>query len=260
MKCLLRAAARRHETPACLLKMTISVVVVSAIGYDVPYVCADDTNRVGRLEFQDDFDRNETQEESDEVGNGWETNNDKPWSLGKKQADLRDGALHVTPSNGKESKLLVIRSCDFRDGSIEFRFRLKNDDDEIGIVIADRNLKDVHAGHVMSVRAQKGKLLVSDMLSGAFDPEVWKRKKAKQQTEADQKQVAACRKMVKANIGVGSWHKLTVTTHGKQLLAHVDDKEVVDFLSPGFENQKTILRLSVKRFGAIDDFKLYVAD
>ena len=260
MKCLPKATARRHRTLAGLPEMTMCLIGVFAFCLVAPRASADETNRLGRLVFHDEFDRSETQEDSDEVGNGWKTDNDKPWSLGKKQADLRGGALHVTPSNGKESKLLVIRPCDFRDGTIEFRFQLKNDNDVIGIVVADRNLKDVHAGHVLSVRAQKAKLMVSDMLSGAFDPEIWARKKANKQTEADQKQVEACRKNARADIRIGVWHKFSVTTRGKRLTVHLDEAEVVDFSSPGFANPKTILRLSIKRFGAIDDFKLYVAD
>ena len=46
----------------------------------------------GKLIFEDSFDRNESQETKDEIGNGWGINS-KSRAGGNKQADLRDGAL-----------------------------------------------------------------------------------------------------------------------------------------------------------------------
>ena len=49
----------------------------------------------GKLIFQDDFERNESQEKTDEVGNGWGTNS-KTRAGGHKQVDLKDGAMYIT--------------------------------------------------------------------------------------------------------------------------------------------------------------------
>ena len=48
----------------------------------------------GRLIFEDNFNRNELQEDKEEVGNGWSTNSASR-AGGHKQADLRDGTLHI---------------------------------------------------------------------------------------------------------------------------------------------------------------------
>jgi hypothetical protein len=47
----------------------------------------------GKLIFSDDFERNESQELKDEVGNGWGTNS-KSRAGGNKQVDLKHADLH----------------------------------------------------------------------------------------------------------------------------------------------------------------------
>jgi hypothetical protein len=49
----------------------------------------------GRLIFQDDFARSESQELKDEPGNGWATNSQSR-AKGHKQVDLREGALFIS--------------------------------------------------------------------------------------------------------------------------------------------------------------------
>ena len=217
-------------------------------------------NGLGTLVFEDDFDRNESQEDRDEVGNGWKTDGEKPWSKGPKQADLAGGVLHAKPADGKKSDLLVIRPAQFQNGSLEFRFLLKNESDNIGMVIADSGLKNVHAGHVISFRMLRGKVLLSDMLSGAFDPEIWKRKKAGKTTAEDKKQVKACKKSFNAPIKVGVWHTSRLTVEGDQATVSIDGNLVGQFTSPGFANPKTTLRISFKQSGAVDDFKFWRND
>ena len=51
-----------------------------------------------------------------------------------------------------------------------------------------------------------------------------------------------------------------MTMKGDRLSVSIDDKSVGSFASDGFKNRKTILRVTVKQFGAIDDFKVYDAD
>ena len=47
-----------------------------------------------KLIFSDDFERNESVESKEEVGNGWATNSKKR-AAGNKQVDLRDGAMYI---------------------------------------------------------------------------------------------------------------------------------------------------------------------
>ena len=49
---------------------------------------------LGTLIFSDDFNRSESQEKTDEPGNGWGTNS-KSRAKGDKQVDLADGAMRI---------------------------------------------------------------------------------------------------------------------------------------------------------------------
>lgn len=236
--------------------LSLAVLLLATCSDSFPVFAED----LGKLVFEDTFNRNETQEEKDEVGNGWTTNADKPWSKGKKQADLRDGALYVTPADGKQSGLLVIRPADFRDGTIQFRFQLPNATDQIGLMVADKNLKNVHAGHVMNVWMHPGRVKVSDMLNGSYAPEIYKRRKAGQLTKEDKAQIAASGRTFPAPIEVQKWHSVTITTMNDRLTVQIDGQQVGRFSSPSFAHHKTILRISFRGYGAIDDFKLHVAD
>lgn len=210
-----------------------------------------------RLVFRDIFDRDETQAKKDEVGNGWVTNGDKPWARSPKQTDLRDGALHVVPVDADGSGVLIIRPWEFHDGTIKFRFMLPEKRDSIGIVIADKNLKDVHAGHVMSVTMKPGSVKISDMLSGAFAPEIWRRRKAKQSTPEDKDQIKKCIRELPAEIGNGRWHQAAVSIQGDRVEVVIDRKSVGSFQSPGFANLKTTLRMTFRNAGVLDDVELY---
>ena len=50
---------------------------------------------VEKLLIQDDFEREESDPEKEEVGNGWGTNS-RSRAKGVKQVDLVDGAMHIT--------------------------------------------------------------------------------------------------------------------------------------------------------------------
>lgn len=223
-----------------------------AIGW-VPRSAADEF----RLVFRDQFERDETQAKKDEVGNGWVTNGDKPWARSPKQTYLRDGALHIVPVNADGSGVLIIRPWEFHDGTVRFRFMLPEKRDSVGIVIADTNLKDVHAGHVMSVTMKSGNVKISDMLTGAFDPEIWKRRKEKKSTPKDKEQINKCTREVPAEIGNGRWHHAAVSIRGDRVEVSIDRKSVGSFQSPGFANLKTTLRMTFRNAGALDDIELY---
>ena len=66
-------------------------ILVTILAFAVlPSVNADDR---GKLIFEDKFERNETQETTEEIGVGWSTNS-KNRAGGNKQVDLKDGAMH----------------------------------------------------------------------------------------------------------------------------------------------------------------------
>ena len=82
----------------------------------------------GKLIFQDDFERNESQEKMDEVGNGWGTNS-KTRAGGHKQVDLKDGEMHIFIHETADHGVSVTQPAEFRNGSIEMKFMLEHEQD-----------------------------------------------------------------------------------------------------------------------------------
>ena len=210
-----------------------------------------------KLVFSDDFERDETQLEKDEVGNGWTTNGDKPWASSPKQTDLRDGALYIEPAKDDGAAVLIIRKWEFHDGAIQFRFNLPSKKDSVGLVFANSKLKDVHAGHVMVVLMKPGSVKMTDMLKGSFDPQIWKRRKAGMTTEADKKQIKKCTTTVGANISSGMWHEVAISIRSDQVSVKLDGRQVGSFKSPGIAHRKDTLRVTFRGNGVLDDFKLF---
>ena len=73
--------------------------------------------------FEDDFDRNEPQEQTDEPGNGWRTNS-KTRAGGNKQVSLRDGAMHIYTHREADHAVSVTDDADFTDGAVQCRVKL----------------------------------------------------------------------------------------------------------------------------------------
>ncbi|MEM6364576.1 MAG: hypothetical protein AAF745_09120, partial [Planctomycetota bacterium] len=162
--------------------------------------------------FADDFERGGTNNPPDQIGRGWRTNAHEPWSLAPGQTQIRSGAVEVTPADGMLSKVIVYRYTHYFDGRVEFRFKLPGESDQVGLVIADNSLRDVHAGDVLSVRMRAGEIIMADMVSGAFDPEIHRRKQLQQLTSQDRDQISSCRKTIPANIEVGAWNDIAIET------------------------------------------------
>ena len=76
---------------------------------------------LGRLIFQDDFSRTESQEKTDEPGNGWGTNS-KSRAKGDKQVDLKDGAMRMYISPNANHAISVTHPVEFTNGAVSLRF------------------------------------------------------------------------------------------------------------------------------------------
>lgn len=68
-----------------------SFVLMFLVLFAIGELAADDK---GKLIFEDSFERSESQQKTDEPGNGWGTNS-KSRAQGHKQVDLRDGAMYI---------------------------------------------------------------------------------------------------------------------------------------------------------------------
>jgi hypothetical protein len=213
---------------------------------------------LGRLIFQDDFARSESQEKTDEPGNGWTTNS-KARAKGNKQVDLRDGAMYIFISPEADHAVSVAHTAEFTNGAVALRFKLEDARDSLGIDFADPQCKEVHAGHLFSARVSAKQVALQDLKTGGMRLDIETARKAKQKLNAEQEQaLKGKQKAVPQTIAVGQWHDLLVTVAGDELSVTLDGKALGSLKSPGIAHPtKRMLRLAVPRNAVVDDVKIW---
>jgi hypothetical protein len=213
---------------------------------------------LGELLFQDDFARSESQEKTDEPGNGWETNS-KSRAKGNKQVDLRDGAMYIYLSPEANHAVSVTHLAAFTNGAVSLRFMLEDAKDSLGLDFADAGCKEVHAGHLFAARINPKQVTLQDLKTGGMRLDIHEARQAKQPLSEEQKKaMAGKQKIIPQTIEVGKWHDLGVKISGEELSVTIDGKAVGSFSSPGIAHPtKKMLRLSVPRNAVVDDVKIW---
>ncbi|HUR57379.1 MAG TPA: hypothetical protein VM029_06695 [Opitutaceae bacterium] len=213
---------------------------------------------LGRLIFEDDFARNESQEKTDEPGNGWSTNS-RSRAKGNKQVDLRDGALYIYIHPEADHAVSVTRPAEFTDGAVTLRFMLEDARDSLGLDFADAQFKEVHAGHLFAARISPKQVVLQDLKTGNMRLDIRTAKQAKQKlTDEQQQAIQGKQKTVPHAVAVGQWHDLLVKVAGDELSVSIDGKLVGSFKSPGIAHPtKRTLRLPVPRNAVVDDLKIW---
>ena len=211
----------------------------------------------GQLIFQDDFQRNESQEITDEPGNGWNTNS-KSRAKDNKQVDLRDGAMYIYISPEANHAVSVTHPAEFTDGTVALRFKLDDEKDSIGLDFADLECKTVHAGHLFAARISPKQVTLQDLKTGSMDLAIQEAKLAKTLTKEQTLALKEKEKIIPFPIETGTWHDLIVTIEGANLSVRIDGKPVGSFKSEGIAHPtKRTLRLAVPRNAAVDDVKIW---
>lgn len=212
---------------------------------------------LGQLIFEDNFERSESQEKTDEPGNGWGTNS-KSRAKGNKQVDLRDGAMYIYISAEADHAVSVTHPAEFTDGAVSLRFMLEDPKDSLGLDFADLGFKEVHAGHLFKVGVSATKMDIDDMKSGGMNMAFYDAKKAKTLTKEQQALIASKKKAFPTKIEPGKWHDLVVQIKGDTVSVAIDGKDAGSFSSAGFAHPtKKMLRLSVPKNAVVDDVKIY---
>ncbi|MBN8420981.1 MAG: hypothetical protein J0L73_18840 [Verrucomicrobia bacterium] len=213
---------------------------------------------LGQLLFQDDFARSESQEKTDEPGNGWGTNS-KGRAKNNKQVDLRDGAMYIYLSPEANHAVSVTHPAEFTNGSVSLRFMLEDAQDSQGLDFADADCKEVHAGHLFAARVSPKQVTLQDLKTGSMRLDIREARQAKQKlTEEQKKAMEGKQKVIPQPTEIGKWHDLVVTVSGDELSASIDGKLVGSFSSPGIAHPtKKMLRLAVPRNAVVDDVKIW---
>ena len=215
----------------------------------------------GKLIFEDSFERSESQEKTDEPGNGWGTNS-KSRAKGHKQVDLRDGAMYIFTHDEADHAASVTHPAEFKDGTVRLRFMIEDERDKLGLNFADLQCKEVHAGHLFMTQISVKEVLLQDLKTGNMRLDIRETRQAKKPLSSEQESAMEGKsKKVPHSLQVGKWYEIEVTVNGDQLSVSIDDQKVASLASPGIAHPtKRMLRLAVPRNAVVDDVRIWRKD
>jgi hypothetical protein len=212
-----------------------------------------------KLIFEDKFDRNESQETTEEIGHDWSTNS-KTRAGGHKQVDLKDGAMHITMHADADHAVGVGHDADFCDGTVEMRFMLEDAQDVLGVDIADPQCKEVHSGHLFKIDVGTKQVVVDDKKTGVMNMKFYEARKAKTLTPEQLAFIAAQKKTFSGTLETGKWHGLLIKIAGNTVSVSIDGSLVASVTSEGVAHPtKRLIRLSVGRQAWVDDVKVFAS-
>ncbi len=208
------------------------------------------------LIFEDRFDRSETDNSQEEVGNNWRTNS-RGRAAGNKQVDLVDGALSIVRHEVADHGVSVAQNIEFKDATIRLKFKIR-DKDQLGINLADMNEKGVHAGHICQAVIRVNEVRLQDMKTGAMKLEHRKARLAKTLTPDQKKRIATKQKTIPIDLEPDQWHDLVLKIKDDVMSVQIDDKTVGEFQSEGIgHSTKNRLRIAVLKEAWIDDVQVF---
>lgn len=212
---------------------------------------------LGTLIFHDEFERNESQEIKDEVGNNWTTSSDRT-AKGYKQVDLKDGQMHVYTHKEANHATSVRHEMLFKDGAIELRFKFNDPEDMLVLNFADLECKEVRAGHIINLKIKNKKIELHDLKTGLRAKAIHKAFKEGKLTEHQKEIIKSRTKEFPFQIELNKWYTVLAVVEGEKITAYIDGKEIGDFSSKGIAHDtKRLLRLLVHREVIIDDVKIW---
>lgn len=230
----------------CLLGLVFSLPATAS---------ADDE---GELIFSDDFERPMPQDNGDSPGNGWNTNS-KSRAKGNKQVELKDGVMHVFIHPEADHSVTVSHPAEFTDGTIALRFQLQSPEDMVGVDIADREFKEVHAGHLFAVRVGEKRVLLQDLKSGSMRNDIHEARTSNAPLTEEQKAlIKKSQKAVLRKTTIQEWHELRIQVEDDVLSVTIDGDSLPSFQSPGFAHPtKRMLRLAIPHKALLDDVRIW---
>ncbi|MDG2127136.1 MAG: hypothetical protein P8K08_04020 [Fuerstiella sp.] len=211
----------------------------------------------GVLIFEDDFNRNESQESKEELSRGWGSNSKKR-AAGNKQVDLKDGAMHIYRHKAADHAVSVTHPAGFRDGSVELKFMLAAKTDSLGLNFADLKFKEVHAGHLFVAKISTRDVQLHDLKTGNMNLKTRELRLANKLSSSRKVELKTKVRKFPHRLESGEWHTLVVCVSGDTLSVSIDGGHVGSFSSAGIAHPtKRTLRLSVPKNAVVDDVKIF---
>ncbi|MCA9035917.1 MAG: prolyl oligopeptidase family serine peptidase [Planctomycetaceae bacterium] len=211
----------------------------------------------GELIFEDTFERDERQELKDEPGNGWTTSSDTT-AGGHKQVDLREGSMFIETHKTANHAASVRHPFEFQNGVIELRLMLPSDTDSLNINIADPEFKDVHAGHLFSVKVSTTHITIEDLATGVMKTSIRTARQNGQLTNEQQSMLSKLKLSTAHAIAKNEWHHIVIQIHKDQAKVLIDGRQIAEFQSPGIAHpNKRLLRLLPPEAAVVDDVRIW---
>jgi len=210
----------------------------------------------GKLVFEDDFERSETDDSKEQLDRGWVTNSEKR-AAGTKQADLQDGYLRITMAPHANHGVSVRHDAPFDDGVVQVRFRI-HDSKGIGFNLNDPNCKVSHAGHICHVGVKPKRVDFRDGKTGIFDLKI----REKRLAGASKEEINALTRDKFAyhdvDLELGRWYELKILIRGDVMSAWIDGVSVGSLKSYGIDHAvKQNMAFAVSGTADVDDLRIW---
>ncbi len=218
----------------------------------------------GTLLFHDAFERDETGNGLKGIGNGWESATaDRVPQL--KQDDLDGGILKIASATKEAGHAAHIHhDAGFTDGGVIIRFKFPglNKGEGLQLGFVDREVKDIHAGHLCYGILSQSTVTLIDHKTGVMNLAI--RKQREEATSKKTKVAPELEAILKTKQAVvplkadTEWHELSLVTEGDEMRCSLDGKVVARHRSEGFAHpMKRWFSFLVGSTVWIDDVKIY---
>ena len=213
--------------------------------------------KFGKLIFQDDFERSESQEKKDELGNDWTTSSDRT-AEGNKQVDLRDGHMYISTHKVAWHATSVRHTFEFKDGTLGLKVMFDDTKDSLRLNFTDLKEKSVHAGHLFHVTLSPTALKFDDLKTGRMNLEIVKARKSKTLTNEQKAMLSKKTHSITNKLETKKWHQIYATVKGDVVTCTINGKLIGSFKSPGIAHEsKSMIRLLVDKNAHVDEVRVW---
>ncbi len=210
----------------------------------------------GALVFEDQLDREESQELTEELGNDWITCSEVH-AKGNKQTDLRDGYLFVKKHADSRYGVSMRQAFAFKDGTIEMKVKFNGAGDSLKINLADFDEKS-SGSHLAEAVINPKQVRLEDWKTGQGNLNIQAARRKNALTDEQKEALSAKRKEIPYSVSINEWHQVHVTVSGDEISCTIDGKEVGSLRSPGIAHEtKTRVRLQIHRSICLDDVRCW---
>lgn len=212
--------------------------------------------KMGKLIFEDKFERDEAKPDKEDIGGGWTSNSG--WRAGgRKQVDLDKGTMRVLRVPEADHGVAIFHNVAFRNGAVALKFKLAKGED-FGLDFVDREFKEIHAGHLCMAKIQINRVTIMDSKTGHMKNDIRDRRKKNPKDPEIVKLLKTKTKFFPNKLKIDKWYELLVVIEGDIMRVSVDGKQVGEFQSEGIAHPtKRMITLAVNKGARFDDVRVW---